>query len=142
MVSKNQKKFVCNPSITQLDESDFELIITGSQENIVMVELEAKEITEKELYKAIAFAQKEIQKILHFFQQIAVALKVKKKLLSAPKKIRDKVREGKIKKSIKNILTTNDNWLVKEKKLQGTLQQFKGCDSSPNSLLAGEIEQL
>jgi len=125
VVSKNQKKFVCNPSITQLDESEFELIITGSQENIVMVELEAKEITEKELYKAIAFAQKEIQKILHFFQQIAMALKVKKKLLSAPKKTRDKVREGKIKKSIKNILTTNDNWLVKEKKMQETLQQFK-----------------
>ena len=125
VVSKNQKKFVCNPSITQLDESEFELIITGSQENIVMVELEAKEITEKELYKAIAFAQKEIQKILHFFQQIAMALKVKKKLLSAPKKTRDKVREGKIKKSIKNILTTNDNWLVKEKKMQETFQQFK-----------------
>ena len=91
VVSKNKKNFVCNPSIAQLDEVDFELIITSSQENIVMVELEAKEITEKELYKAVAFAQKEIQKILHFFQQIATTLKVKKKFLSTPKKIRDKV---------------------------------------------------
>ena len=109
MVSKNQKNFVCNPSISQLDEADFELIITGSEENIVMVELEAKEITEKELHQAIAFAQKEIQKILRFFQRIATALEVKKKLLSAPKKIRNRSWETKIKKNIKNILTANDN---------------------------------
>ena len=90
VVGKNQKNFICNPSIAQLDETDFELIITGSSENIVMVELKAKEITEKELYKAVAFAQKEIQKLLQFFQQIATALEVKKNLLSVPKKIMNK----------------------------------------------------
>jgi polyribonucleotide nucleotidyltransferase len=55
-----------------------------------MVELEAKEITEKELYKAVTFAQKEIQKLLCFFQKVAATLGVKKRLLSAPKKIMNK----------------------------------------------------
>ncbi|CAJ0761490.1 22146_t:CDS:2 [Entrophospora sp. SA101] len=71
VISKNQGEFICNPSITQLDESSFELIITASKENIVMVELEAEEIAERELEKAVIFAQEQTQQLLHFFQQIA-----------------------------------------------------------------------
>ncbi|CAJ0885494.1 6551_t:CDS:2 [Entrophospora sp. SA101] len=70
VVSKNQEEFICNPSITQLDESAFELIITASKENIVMVELEAEEIAEKELEKATNLTlQKRIKKIFRQTQQ-------------------------------------------------------------------------
>ena len=89
-ISKNQGEFICNPSIVQLDESSFELIITASKENIVMVELEAEEIAEKELEKAVIFAQKQIQQLLHFFQQIADSLGVSKKTLVIPEKSIDK----------------------------------------------------
>jgi len=90
VISKNRGEFICNPSISQLDESPFELIITTSKENIVMVELEAEEIAEKELEKAVIFAQEQTQQLLHFFQQIAVSMGISKKTLSIPEKLIDK----------------------------------------------------
>jgi polyribonucleotide nucleotidyltransferase len=86
VVGKSQEKLVCNPSITELDDSTFELIITATEKNIVMVELEAEEMAEKELEKAINFAQAQIKQIIHFFQQVANSLKVQKKLSSIPEK--------------------------------------------------------
>jgi polyribonucleotide nucleotidyltransferase len=89
VIGKNQEKFICNPSIAELDESAFELIITASKENIVMAELEAEEIAEKELEQAINFAQEQTKKIIHFFQQIANALGIHKKPFPAPEKTID-----------------------------------------------------
>ena len=89
MIGKNQEKFVCNPSIIELGESSFELIITTTRENIVMAELEAEEITEKELNKAVNFAQEKIKQILRFFQQIANSLNIHKKTFSIPQRSTD-----------------------------------------------------
>ncbi|CAG8598172.1 17012_t:CDS:2 [Funneliformis caledonium] len=86
VVGKSQEKLICNPSIMELDDSAFELIITATEKNIVMVELEAEEMAEKELEKAINFAQAQIKQIIHFFQQVANSLKVQKKLSSIPEK--------------------------------------------------------
>jgi len=66
------------------------LIITATKENIVMVELEAEEIAEKELERAVIFAQKQIQQLLHFFQQITDSLGISKKTLVIPEKSIDK----------------------------------------------------
>lgn len=86
VVGKNQGKFVCNPSITELDESSFELIITATREKIVMIELEAEEIDEEELNKAVSFAQEQIKQILCFFQQISDSLNIHKKPFSVSEK--------------------------------------------------------
>lgn len=90
MVGKNQEKFICNPSIAELDESSFELIITATKENVVMAELEAEEIAEKELEQAVNFAQEQINQLLRFFQQIADSLGIYKKFFSIPGELVDK----------------------------------------------------
>ena len=142
-ISKNQGEFICNPSTTQLDESSFELIITATKENIVMVELEAEEIAEKELERAVIFAQKQIQQLLHFFQQITDSLGISKKTLVIPEKSIDKDWQTKIKKNLEKILNTEDNWLIKEKNLQNALQELKKEKSDQNDTLQEEeIEQI
>jgi polyribonucleotide nucleotidyltransferase len=109
VISKNQEEFICNPSIAQLDESPFELIITTTKENIVMLELGAEEIAEKELEKAVIFAQKQNQQLLQFFQQIASSLNISKNSFLTPEKSIDKNWQEKIKEKLKKILTTKDN---------------------------------
>jgi polyribonucleotide nucleotidyltransferase len=86
------------------------LIVTASSENIVMTELEAEEITETELEKAVNFAQDQINQIINFFQQIANSLGIQKKLSSVSEKSIDEYWEKKIKQEIEKIwLTTSDN---------------------------------
>ncbi len=89
VVGKNREKFICNPSIAELDESPLELIVTATRENIVMAELEAEEIAEAELNKAVNFAQEQVKQILHFFQQIADSLGIHKKIFSIPERLVD-----------------------------------------------------
>ncbi|CAI2189235.1 6116_t:CDS:2, partial [Funneliformis geosporum] len=122
VVGKSQGKFICNPSLAQLNESSLELIITASKKNIVMVELAAEEIAEAELDQAINFAQQQIQQLLQFFQQIASDL---------------------VNQELKKILSVKENWTAKEKKLQVSLQELKNeyLKSSENSS-AEEVEQI
>ncbi|RHZ37514.1 polyribonucleotide nucleotidyltransferase [endosymbiont GvMRE of Glomus versiforme] len=142
VISKNQEEFICNPSIIQLDESPFELIITATKENIVMLELGAEEIAEKELEKAVIFAQKQIQQLLQFFQQIANSLNISKNSFLTPEKSIDKNWQEKIKEKLEKILTAKDNWLNKEKKLQETLQELKKNPEQDTNAWEEEIEQI
>ena len=68
---KKENNFICNPSNEKLNTSPFELIVSATEEKITMLEAGAQEISEKELEKAIEFAQKEIILLIGFFQHIA-----------------------------------------------------------------------
>lgn len=63
-------EYVVNPTFSQLDESDMEIVIAGSRESIIMVEGEAAEITEDELVKALEIGHKSIQKLLDLQEEI------------------------------------------------------------------------
>ncbi|MFC1550821.1 polyribonucleotide nucleotidyltransferase [Candidatus Neomarinimicrobiota bacterium] len=52
------------PTFEQIAESDFELVISGNENSIVMVEGEAQFITESELVEALKYAQDSIVKII------------------------------------------------------------------------------
>lgn len=48
---------VTNPSYEQLDESEFNLLVSGSTDGVVMIESEGKEISEDLMYEAIVKSQ-------------------------------------------------------------------------------------
>ena len=48
---------VSNPSYEQLDESEFNLLVSGSSDGVVMIESEGKEISEDLMYEAIVKSQ-------------------------------------------------------------------------------------
>ncbi|HEX8574836.1 MAG TPA: polyribonucleotide nucleotidyltransferase [Flavobacterium sp.] len=60
-VARIDGKFVINPSRTQLELSDIDMIIGASKDSIAMVEGEMKEISEKEMIEAIKFAHEAIK---------------------------------------------------------------------------------
>jgi polyribonucleotide nucleotidyltransferase len=69
-VARNDGKFIVNPTKQQIASSDLELTIAGTASSIVMVEGEAKEITEEELLDAFRIAHVEIKKIVDAQNQL------------------------------------------------------------------------
>jgi polyribonucleotide nucleotidyltransferase len=63
-VGRVEGKWVCNPTISQLQKSDFNLIVAGSRDSVVMVEGGGNEISEGDLLEAIFFGHRSLQPIL------------------------------------------------------------------------------
>lgn len=63
-VARIDGNFIVNPSHAQIDQSDIELVVAGTADSIMMVEGEAKEISEENLLNALKFAQAEIAKLV------------------------------------------------------------------------------
>lgn len=61
-VGRVNGEFVINPSRSQLQESDIDMIIGASSDSVMMVEGEMKEISEEEMAEAIQFAHEHIKK--------------------------------------------------------------------------------
>lgn len=63
-VGRVNGQFVCNPTPSQMDESDLDLMVAGSRDAIVMVEGGARELSEDTMLEAILFAHREMQVLL------------------------------------------------------------------------------
>jgi polyribonucleotide nucleotidyltransferase len=61
-VARIDGEFVINPSRSQLQDSDIDMIIGASSDSVMMVEGEMKEISEEEMAEAIQFAHEHIKK--------------------------------------------------------------------------------
>ncbi|TDQ12140.1 polyribonucleotide nucleotidyltransferase [Pedobacter metabolipauper] len=59
-VAKIDGKFVINPYVSDLERATMEFLVAGTENDIVMVEGEADEISESEMVEAIEFAHKAI----------------------------------------------------------------------------------
>lgn len=69
-VGRIQGQWVCNPTVSQLKESDVNLIVAGSREGVVMVEGGGQEISEEELLEAIFFGHRSLQPILGIQEEL------------------------------------------------------------------------
>ncbi|WP_369048434.1 polyribonucleotide nucleotidyltransferase [Tenacibaculum sp. UWU-22] len=60
-VARVNGEFIINPSYTQLEEADIDLMVGASADSVAMVEGEMKEISEEEMAEAIKFAHEAIK---------------------------------------------------------------------------------
>lgn len=63
-VGRINGEYIVNPTHQQLEESDLELVVAGTESSIMMVEGEAKEVNEQVLLDALKFAHEEIKKLV------------------------------------------------------------------------------
>ena len=61
-VARIDSNFIINPSKSQLEESDIDIMVGASEDSVVMVEGEFDEISEEEMTDAIRFAHEEIKR--------------------------------------------------------------------------------
>ena len=57
-------QFIVNPTLQELEESKLNLIIAGPKDSVVMMEGEAKELSEDQILKAVEIAQESINAII------------------------------------------------------------------------------
>lgn len=63
-------EFIINPTPSQLDNSDIELVVAGTKEAINMVEAGAEEVPEETMLEAIMYGHEEIKRIIAFQEEI------------------------------------------------------------------------
>lgn len=70
-VGRIEGKFVLNPSYKQLEQSDIDIMVGASADNILMVEGEMKEVSENDLLEAIKFAHEAIKPMCQAQKELA-----------------------------------------------------------------------
>jgi polyribonucleotide nucleotidyltransferase len=69
-------EYVLNPSLKQLDSSDLDLVVAGTQTAVLMVESEAKELGEEVMLGAVLFGHQQMQTVINAIHELmAVAAK-------------------------------------------------------------------
>jgi len=69
-VGKIGESFIVNPTFTQIEEGELDLVVAGTEDAIVMVEGGAKEVSEDILLGGIAFAEKYIKEIIEVQKEL------------------------------------------------------------------------
>jgi len=77
-VGRIDGEFILNPTIKQTETSEIEIIIAGTEDSVVMVEGECKNISEDLLVAAIEFGHTAIREIIQFQKEIINDLKPEK----------------------------------------------------------------
>lgn len=62
-VGRIQGELIVNPTYAEIEDSDIDLIIAGTEDSIVMVEGESKEISEDDMIAALEFGRQHIKEI-------------------------------------------------------------------------------
>ncbi len=73
-------QFVVNPTFSQLDESELELIVSGTRDAIMMVEAGAKLLPEDVMAEAILFGHRAIQPLIDIQEKLREAVGKSKRL--------------------------------------------------------------
>jgi len=63
-VAYNDGQYILNPTIEQLADTRLDLVVAGTSEAVLMVESEAKELTEDEMLGAVMFGHREMQPVI------------------------------------------------------------------------------
>ena len=87
LIVRIEKKFIINPSLSQILKSDICMIIGGTKESIIMVEGEMKEISEEEMLQAIKIAHEAIKDQIE--AQLRLILKIKEPFLKRVYKLKE-----------------------------------------------------
>ncbi|MBS1956869.1 MAG: polyribonucleotide nucleotidyltransferase [Cyanobacteria bacterium SZAS-4] len=78
-VGRVNGKFIGNPSYAQIEESDIDLVVAGTENSIMMVEAGCKLVTEKDILAAIDYAhnliKKQVEVQRNFFRSLGIQQK-------------------------------------------------------------------
>jgi polyribonucleotide nucleotidyltransferase len=62
--------YILNPTYEQLEESKLDMVVAGTQDAVLMVESEAKELTEDQMLGAVLYAHQEMQTVIQAINEL------------------------------------------------------------------------
>lgn len=95
-ISQRNGDFITFPTVSEILESNLELVVTLSKNSVVMIEAGAREVTEEVILDGIAAAQKDGDRIIKLLQELTDEAGVKKDLVqkdSHDVKIKSQIRK-------------------------------------------------
>lgn len=69
-------EWICNPTYSELEESDIDIVVAGNEDTIVMLEGSAKEVSESDLINAIEFGYACVKEIIRSSQSYLSSLHI------------------------------------------------------------------
>ncbi|MDI9240276.1 polyribonucleotide nucleotidyltransferase [Lysobacter sp. LF1] len=79
-------QYILNPTATELADSDLELVVAGTSNAVLMVESEAKMLSEDVMLGAVMFGHREMQKVINAINELTVEAGTKPSTWVAPAK--------------------------------------------------------
>jgi polyribonucleotide nucleotidyltransferase len=95
-VGRVEGQWILNPTFSQLETSDLDMVVAGTADSIMMVEGGALELTEEALVDALAFAQRGIAELITHQRELITAAgrpKMAYTSVQAPAPVAARVRE-------------------------------------------------
>jgi len=70
-VGRIDGKLILNPTLPMLDESDFQLVLSGTRERVTMIELDGKQIPGDQVMEAISFGHEGVVQTIDLIDELA-----------------------------------------------------------------------
>lgn len=146
-VGRIHGEFVINPTYSQTSESDLELVIAGSEDSILMVEGESREISEEVMLNALKFGHQHIQQIIELEKEIISQFKPVKMEISSPEipaDLKTKVEQfsrEKIKEAIQ-IIDKKSRHQRLDEILEEAIQNFSEEDEQLKILITEQLQEI
>jgi len=77
-------EFILNPTFSEIEQSDLDLIVAGTREGVIMMEAGAKVVSEEDMMAAIAFGNDGIQQIIDLQEELVALIKPEKFVFTEP----------------------------------------------------------
>lgn len=117
-VGRVDGKFIINPTHSEVAKSDIELVVAGTEDSLMMVEGEAKEISEETLLEALRFAHEAIKQIVQLQKEfVSEAGKAKRSLVA--KQIDENLKKDVYDLAFEKCKTLVSTVLMKEERAAG-----------------------
>ena len=72
-VGFTREGYILNPSFEELETSDLDMVVSGTESAVLMVESEARELTEDQMLGAVLFAHQEMQVVIQAINELKAA---------------------------------------------------------------------
>lgn len=69
-VGYHEGKFILNPTFTELETSELDMVVAGTEKAVLMVESEARELPEAVMLEAVMFAHREMATVIHAINEL------------------------------------------------------------------------
>ena len=125
--------YIVNPTLSQIKESDLEIVIAGTSNGVLMIESEAKELSEKEMLDAVILGQENYKTVIDAIIDLA------KKAAKDPWIIHEKNPE--IQNLEKKLVEDYKNEFEKAYKIQEKQARSNELDKIRNLILENNISE-
>ncbi len=72
-------EFICNPTRSELRQSDIDIVVAGTSKAIVMVEGGADQVAEAEIVEALMFAHERVKEFIEIQEELLTGLDIRKR---------------------------------------------------------------